>query len=67
MKAFWSTILLTLVFTIGSPGAGIAQAPDESPSVTSQLLSGLDLRSIGPASRSGRIADIAIDPTDQST
>jgi hypothetical protein len=59
-------VLLLAVATL-APGTGTAQSPDTAPAPSSQLLSGLDLRSIGPASRSGRIADVAIDPTDQST
>ena len=39
----------------------------EPPAVTEDLLSGLKLRGIGPASRSGRIADVAMDPNDSST
>ena len=39
----------------------------ETPAVTEDLLSGLKLRGIGPASRSGRIADVAMDPNDSST
>ena len=39
----------------------------EGPAITEDLLSGLKLRGIGPASRSGRIADVAMDPNDSST
>ncbi|MCK5325464.1 MAG: hypothetical protein KAJ57_05630, partial [Woeseiaceae bacterium] len=37
------------------------------PGFNEQTFKGLELRSIGPAFTSGRIADIAIDPDDQST
>ena len=40
---------------------------DESPGLNSSLVSALQLRGIGPALMSGRIADIAIDPEDRST
>ena len=40
---------------------------DDPPELTSGLLSSLRWRSIGPAVASGRIADIAVDPTDHST
>ena len=43
------------------PGIASATAPDET------LLAGLELRPLGPAFMSGRIADIAVDPTDRST
>jgi photosystem II stability/assembly factor-like uncharacterized protein len=42
-------------------------APPDSSKFTSGLLSGLALRSIGPALTSGRVADIAIDPSDKRT
>ena len=42
------------------------QSGDEGPTLNSGLLSSLRWRSIGPAVASGRIADIAIDPTDRS-
>ena len=46
----------------------VASSQDaETPAITEDLLSGLKLRGIGPASRSGRIADVAIDPNDTST
>lgn len=44
-----------------------ATAADEGPRLDAQALSGLELRNIGPALMSGRISDIAIDPTDPST
>ena len=53
----------------GLPGGLHAQESDEdSPAeLNSGLLSSFRWRSIGPAVASGRIADIAIDPTDRST
>ena len=39
----------------------------EAPAITEDLLSGLKLRAIGPASRSGRIADVTMDPNNRST
>ncbi|PJB77821.1 MAG: hypothetical protein CO090_08075, partial [Acidobacteria bacterium CG_4_9_14_3_um_filter_49_7] len=36
------------------------------PLLTSKVLSGFKFRSIGPAFASGRIADIAVNPTNQS-
>src|SRR5678816_1889840 len=46
-----------------------AQAPaarGDSTRLTSSVASGLKLRSIGPALTSGRVADIAVHPTDKS-
>jgi photosystem II stability/assembly factor-like uncharacterized protein len=54
----------------GKPGPkpGVAAPEKESAGrLTSKGLDGLKLRGIGPAVMSGRIADIAIDPTDAST
>jgi photosystem II stability/assembly factor-like uncharacterized protein len=42
-------------------------APPDSTKFTTGLLAGLKLRSIGPALTSGRIADIAIDPSNKRT
>ena len=53
---------------IPSPAPLHAQDDDDAPpELTSGLLSSLRWRSIGPAVASGRIADIAVDPTDRST
>ncbi|MDQ6718882.1 MAG: glycosyl hydrolase, partial [Gemmatimonadota bacterium] len=41
--------------------------PPDSTKFTTGLLSGLKLRSIGPALTSGRVADVAIDPSDKRT
>ena len=42
-------------------------APPDSSKFTTGLLSGLKLRSIGPALTSGRISDIAVDPSNKRT
>jgi hypothetical protein len=42
------------------------EAKDSLPEITSSTLSALEFRSIGPALASGRIADIAVDPVDNS-
>jgi hypothetical protein len=51
--------LTTTVFAAGDE--------DSEPGFNEQTFAGLEMRSIGPAFMSGRIADIAIDPNDQST
>ncbi|MCY4573943.1 MAG: hypothetical protein OXF01_14200, partial [Gemmatimonadetes bacterium] len=38
----------------------------QPPAITTGFLSALELRGIGPAFMSGRIADIAVDPTNRS-
>ncbi len=45
----------------------LAAAQSEAPSVNEALLSGLPLRGIGPAARSGRVSDVAIHPEDRAT
>ena len=60
-----STTLL-LVAALLLPAVATPQ-DTETPAITEDLLSGLKLRGIGPASRSGRIADVAMDPNDSST
>ncbi|MDX1394590.1 MAG: glycosyl hydrolase [Gemmatimonadota bacterium] len=56
-----------LAVTAAAPlAAQPAGDEDEAPGLTSGLLSSMRWRSIGPAVASGRIADIAIDPTDRS-
>jgi photosystem II stability/assembly factor-like uncharacterized protein len=57
------SILLVLLLT--AVPATVAE-PGDDHWLTSETLSGLDLRGIGPAVSSGRISDIAVDPTDQS-
>ncbi|MYI96303.1 MAG: hypothetical protein F4075_05300, partial [Acidobacteria bacterium] len=44
-----------------------AASAQETPAITEDLLSGLKLRGIGPAARSGRVADVTIDPNDRAT
>ena len=40
---------------------------EKTPSLNSSLVSGMQLRGIGPAFMSGRISDIAVDPQDRNT
>ncbi|MYG20316.1 MAG: hypothetical protein F4208_12295, partial [Gemmatimonadales bacterium] len=55
---------------LGAPGALAAQEgeddEDDAPELNAGFISGIRWRSIGPAIASGRIADIAVDPTDRS-
>jgi len=58
-----------LLLALSAPVASRAAAPTPTPApvLTAETLAGLELRAIGPALMSGRIADIAIHPSDQST
>jgi photosystem II stability/assembly factor-like uncharacterized protein len=46
--------------------AAVTAADDDDHWFTTETLAGLELRGIGPAVSSGRISDIAVDPTDHS-
>ncbi|MEM8993315.1 MAG: glycosyl hydrolase [Acidobacteriota bacterium] len=62
-------MMLALVAALLPLGAAAKEAKpaDENDSkMVASTFSGLELRSIGPALMSGRIADVAIDPRDQS-
>ena len=62
-------VLLTLCLpltAVAKPKRSEAAAKDES-RLTAKTFAGLELRSIGPALMAGRIADVAVDPRDQST
>src|SRR4030088_2599989 len=60
-------LLAATVSTAQSQGNKKPAIPPDSPKFTTGLLSGLKLRAIGPALTSGRVADIAIDPSDKRT
>jgi photosystem II stability/assembly factor-like uncharacterized protein len=56
------------MLTLGVPAAAKeGEVPTDSSRLTARTFAGLELRSLGPALMSGRIADIAVHPTDQST
>ena len=58
-----ATLALTLLTSVIVPMTVVAA---EATSMA-EAVSGLELRSIGPAIMGGRIADIAVDPRDSST
>ena len=60
------TVLLLPFLAFGQKGKQKTNTQSKDDKVAS-LVSGLKFRSIGPAYTSGRIADIAVDPTDHST
>ncbi len=59
-------LVATMALFLGSAVA-MAAADEEKSALNAETLAGLKLRSLGPALMSGRIADIAVDPTDQGT
>ena len=61
IRALTATLLLCTV-----AGSVEAKKSDDEPRMGSETFEGLAMRSIGPALMSGRIADIAIHPTDQN-
>ncbi|MCA9739446.1 MAG: glycosyl hydrolase, partial [Gemmatimonadetes bacterium] len=74
VSAVVTTPRIVLALLVGSilsaapilPLAGQARPAAAARTVDARLLSGLEWRNIGPAVASGRIADVAIDPTDRS-
>ncbi len=61
------TPLLAPLGAVALALAAAAPALADEPRLSEKTLSGLELRSIGPALMSGRIADIALHPQDDST
>ena len=66
MRTFIVVALLAASSIAGAQSKKPAAPPDSS-KFTTGLLSGLKLRSIGPALTSGRVSDVAIDPSDKRT
>lgn len=60
---------LVLLATTGfmAMSAACADDPSDAPEIPSEVVSGMEWRSIGPAFMSGRIADIEILPSDPAT
>ena len=64
------SVLASALLALAAPSAAApAKAPAATPAprLSAKTLEGLKLRNIGPALMSGRIADVAIDPTSAST
>ena len=61
-------VVVTILLGLAGPAAAAKKADGKAPEakLNAKLLEGLELRSLGPAVASGRIADIAVDPTDTS-
>ena len=65
---FWLSLVLLLFPAVSAKSKVKEERDPENGSVMSaKTFEGLELRGIGPALMSGRIADIAIHPSDQST
>lgn len=60
-------LLLALAASAAIPTALAAQTPAPDNAAIGKAVSSLGLRSLGPGLMSGRIADIAVHPTDRST
>ncbi|MCB1008979.1 MAG: glycosyl hydrolase, partial [Acidobacteria bacterium] len=66
-RRLFSTILLALavpLFAAPLAAAQGSQKKEEGPRLAAKTIGGLELRNLGPALMSGRIADLAIDPND---
>ena len=70
MAASWEVPVklhtLALIALILVPAAVPVVADDDAYWLTAETLAGLELRALGPAVASGRIGDLAVDPTDES-
>ncbi|MEN8006199.1 MAG: glycosyl hydrolase [Candidatus Krumholzibacteriota bacterium] len=66
LPVFLLALLLMIIFTAAPVATAAADEEEESP-LNASALAGLELRSIGPALMSGRIADIAMVPDDPGT
>ena len=62
-----SVLLIGLLAAATVPPASAKEATSDDSRLTSSTFAGLELRGIGPALMSGRIADIAIHPENRST
>ncbi len=58
---------LAIWLGLGFLSGALVQAEVTADRLTPETFAGLELRNIGPALMSGRIADVAIDPSDRST
>jgi hypothetical protein len=67
MRKFLQILALGCVVIMPFLPAYGQDAEDPRPGLNEKTFKGLEWRGIGPALMSGRIADIAIDPTDRST
>jgi photosystem II stability/assembly factor-like uncharacterized protein len=68
LLGFWICAALAASGAVqGAVQEPVPEKDKKTPELDAGLLSGLELRAIGPAFMSGRIADIAIDPTAPNT
>jgi len=67
MSRFTPTIVSVVLASAIAVAADDTKDGQQDSKLTSATFSGLKLRSIGPALKSGRIADIAVDPIKQNT
>ena len=66
-QAVLAPAFLLVAGALAAPLAAQPSADGPKPRPGEALLAGLELRALGPAFMSGRIADIAVDPADRST
>ncbi|UCF40689.1 MAG: glycosyl hydrolase [Gemmatimonadota bacterium] len=67
MKKTWVFLLALVILLPARPAVAQEEEEDKPPELNSSLVSGLELRNIGPALMSGRVIDIAVDPVKRST
>ena len=59
-------VLLSMVLLLNPSGASAQRSSGDGSRLNSRTFSGLELRNIGPAFMSGRIADVVKNPQDRS-
>ena len=67
MSKFLQALVLGCVIAVPAIPTHTWAEEDQKPGLNEATFKGLEWRGIGPALMSGRIADIAFDPTDRST
>ncbi len=67
MNTFQRAMSLLCIVALSVHSALLPAAEEIKPGLNESTFKGLEWRGIGPALMSGRIADIAFDPTDRST
>jgi photosystem II stability/assembly factor-like uncharacterized protein len=67
MSKFLQTLVLGCLVAVPAIPTNTWAEEDQKPGLNEATFKGLEWRGIGPALMSGRIADIAFDPTDRST
>lgn len=64
---FKTIVAIAAGIILSGMNAGVEVCAQEDPTLSTELLSGFELRSVGPAFNTGRVNDLAVDPWNRST